>query len=331
MAYIYLAGIVDPDPYWGDISLSKVSAAVDAARADDPAAAVTIVLNSPGGDVAEGLSIYNYLRRAKVNIEISGMAASIASIIALAGQHVAIYDNSTIFIHHAWAFLGESNANEARTAAERMDAIDEQLASVYASRGLDADTITGLMDGTDGTGSLITSARALELGLVDEILDPAMAAAACLKSRKTHHITSAAAAQPGTPTNKEESMDPEKTTLETDAECGDPQTTETAAEETTVETTETVTDDPDDTPAEELEELKKELEEVKKELAEAKAKLDKSAKLANSVHKAQTSKTNTQLSWPELVKKLGYVQARAKYPNTMKAYCEAELAKGSIR
>ena len=330
MAYIYLAGIVDPDPYWGDISLAKVTAAIDAARADNAAADVTIVLNSPGGDVIEGLAIYNYLRRAKVNIEISGMAASIASIIALAGQHVAIYDNSTIFIHHAWAFLGESNANEARTAADRMDAIDEQLASVYASRGLDANTITGLMDGTDGTGSLITSARALELGLVDEILDPAMAAAACLKARHTHHHTTSAAAQPGTPTNKEESMDPEKTTpIETDAECGTPD--ETKAEETTVETTETVTDDPDDTPAEELEELKKELEEVKKELADAKAKLDKSAKLSNSVKKAQTGKAETQLSWPELVKKIGYVQARAKYPQVMDAYCRQEMAKGSIR
>lgn len=331
MAYIYLAGIVDPDPYYGDISLAKVTAAIDAARADNSAADVTIVLNSPGGDVMEGLAIYNYLRRAKVNIEISGMAASIASIIALAGQHVAIYDNSSFFVHHAWSFIGESNADEARTAADRMDAIDEQLASVYASRGLDQDTIKSLMDGPDGTGTLITAARALELGLVDEILDPAIAAAACLKSRKTHHITSAAAAQPGTPTNKEESMDPEKTTLETDAECGNPQTTETAAEETTVETTETVTDDPDDTPAEELEELKKELEEVKKELAEAKAKLDKSAKLSNSVRKAQTGRAETQLSWPELVAKHGYVQARAKYPKTMKAYCEAELAKGSIR
>lgn len=330
MAYIYLAGIVDSDPCWGEINLTAIRDAVDAIRADDPAAEITIVLNSPGGDVMEGLAIYNYLRRAKINIEISGMAASIASIIALAGQHVAIYDNSTFFIHHAWAFLGESNANEARTAAERMDAIDEQLASVYASRGLDADTITCLMDGTDGTGTLITADRALELGLVDEILDPAKAAAACLNSRKSHHTPRAAASAAGAPTqNKEPDMDPEKTTIETDASCDDPETEQ--AEETTVETTETVTDDPDDTPAEELEELKKELEEVKKELAEAKAKLDKSAKLANSVHKAQTSKTNTQLSWPELVKKLGYVQARAKYPQVMDAYCREELAKGSIR
>lgn len=329
MKYIYLAGVVDISG-WGDISLDGVRAAVDAARANDPAAEITIVLNSPGGDVMEGLAIYNYLRRAKVNIEISGMAASIASIIALAGQHVAIYDNSTFFIHHAWSFLGESNANEARTAADRMDAIDEQLASVYASRGLDQDTIKFLMDGQDGTGTLITADRALELGLVDEILDPAKAAAACLNSRKSHHTPRAAASAAGAPTqNKEPDMDPEKTTIETDASCDDPETEQ--AEETTVETTETVTDDPDDTPAEEVEELKKELEEVKKELADAKAKLEKSAKLSASVKKAHTDKATSQLSWPELVAKYGYVQARAKYPNTMKAYCEAELAKGSIR
>lgn len=321
MKYIYLSGVVDP---WYEINQKSVEDLVTSARAEDPSAEITVVLNSPGGDVAEGMAIYNYLRRAKVNTEISGMAASIASVIALAGQHVAIYDNSTFFIHHAWCFL-DGNAEDARIAADRMDAVDANLAAVYAARGLSSETIAKLMDGPDGKGSLITAAQALELGLVDEVLDPAKAVAACMKSFSHPRNTT-------TNPNKEDpamAADPEPTVVEPAVEpqaaCGEPPKAEKPVAEPIKE---------DDTPSEEVTELMKEVEELKKEIEALKAKNQQAASLKQSVaqaHAKAQADTDADLDFPELVKKIGYANARMKYPDKMSAYCEAELAKGSIR
>ena len=314
MNYIYLAGVVDVAPF-GDITLDSVRAAIESVRADDPAAPVTLVLNSPGGDVIEGLAIYNYLRRAKVNVEISGMAASIASIIAMAGEHIAIYDNSMIFVHHAWSYLGDGNAADARSAADRMDAVDAMLATVYASRGLSSETITEIMDGPDGQGTMIPASRALELGLVDEVLDPALAAAAFLKNYQPHPRN--------TQTNQQEEppmADPEEPTktVEPEDACSEPEKNAVAEPEKV--------DTPDET-----EDLKAEIEDLKAQLAEAKSQVEQRQKLAASIRKAHTEPAPAQADeWPALVKKHGYAAARAKYPEIMNAYCEKELAKGSI-
>lgn len=327
MKYIYLSGIVDP--FWGEITQKSVADLVTAARAENAAEEITVVINSPGGDVAEGINIYNYLRREKVNTEISGMAASIASVIALAGQHVAIYDNSTIFVHHAWCYLGDGNADDARTAADRMDAIDGTLASIYASRGLDQDKVAELMDGPDGKGSLITAAQALELSLVDEILDPAKAVAACLASLRSHHHNTTK------PLNQEEphmAEDPAITTAPADpqAACGDPG----KAEE--VETTETVeTGDDEDVRIAELEKKIAELEEKLGEknqasVARQAAQLKASVKQARTQAAAQVAKDT--MTWPECIKKAGsFAKACELYPDQRQEWIDSELAKGSIR
>lgn len=329
MKYIYLSGVVDP--FWGEITQRTVSDAVTAARAEDPAAEITVVINSPGGDVAEGLSIYNYLKRAKVNTEISGMAASIASVIALAGQHVAIYDNSTLFIHHAWAYLGDGNADDARTAADRMDAVDANLASVYASRGLSAEKITELMDGSNGKGTLVTAAQALELGLVDEVLDPAKAVAACISAYRSHPHNIQK------PTNQEESdMGTNNSKNEFDpaadpkAGCGEPDRNEE------VETTETVeTGDDEEARIAELEKKIAELEEKLGEKNRAPAN-PQAAQLKENIAQARTQaakqQTAGQLSWPECIKKAGsFAKACELYPDERQAWVSAELSKGSIR
>jgi ATP-dependent protease ClpP protease subunit len=327
MKYIYLSGVVDP--FWGEITQKSVADLVTAARAENAAEEITVVINSPGGDVAEGINIYNYLRREKVNTEISGVAASIASVIALAGQHVAIYDNSTMFIHHAWCYLGDGNADDARTAADRMDAIDGTLASIYASRGLDQEKITELMDGLDGKGSMITAAQALDLGLVDEILDPAKAVAACMTAFRSHpHHTKTS--------NKEDTHmaaeDPAIIPAPADpqAACGDPG----KAEE--VETTKTVeTGDDEDV---RIAELEKKIAELEKKLGEknqsAAAQSAQSAQLKASVKQARTqaaAQQNGPASWAEAVKKHGYAKACELFPDLRESHMRAEFDKGSIR
>lgn len=342
MTYVYLAGFVDVDG-WGDITLSGVRSAVESARAEDPAAPITLVINSPGGDVMEGLAIYNYLKRAKVNVEISGMAASIASVIALAGQHVAIYDNSSLFVHHAWSYVGDANADEARTAADRMDAVDAMIKTVYAARGLSEEKIAEIMDGPDGQGSLVSAASALELGLVDEVLDPALALAACMKARKSHAAPADTASAVNSShssysshtqaQNKEPAQmaieDPNLTDPNADS-CNEPENQDPETQDP--ETQDPETGDPEDTAAsDELKDLKAQLEATMAKLAAAESKLEAQKRFRSVVASAAQTAEAAPLTFPEAVKKEGFAKACELHPQLRADYMRAEMRKGSIR
>ena len=343
MNYVYLAGFVDVDG-WGDITLSGVRSAVESARAEDPAAPVTLVINSPGGDVMEGLAIYNYLKRAKVNVEISGMAASIASVIALAGQHVAIYDNSSLFIHHAWSYVGDANADEARTAADRMEAVDAMIKTVYAARGLSEEKIAEIMDGPDGPGSLVSAASALELGLVDEVLDPALALAACIRNRRPRPASASAEnsshssdssytqtqnKEPAQMANEDPNLtDPNAASCDPD-QNQDPDTLD--PETNDPDTNDPDTGDPEDNAAaDEVQALKAQVEALTKQVADQQAKLDAQKKFRAVVASAAQTVDQSPLTFPEAVKKLGFAAACEKHPQLRKNYMRNELRKGSI-
>ena len=109
---------------------------------------IDVRINSYGGDVFEGLAIYNQLvrNRAKVVTHIDGIAASIASIIAMAGNEIFIAENGFIMIHNAWgAVMGDSNT--LRDYAERLDAVTAELTQVYVARTkLDSKAVTSMMD-----------------------------------------------------------------------------------------------------------------------------------------------------------------------------------------
>jgi ATP-dependent Clp protease protease subunit len=94
-----------------------------------------VYINSPGGSVFEGLAIYNALRRypAQKNVYVDGLAASIASIIMLAGDNVKIAANGMVMIHDPWGF-SVGNANEMRTAADTLDKVRDTLVETYVSR-----------------------------------------------------------------------------------------------------------------------------------------------------------------------------------------------------
>ena len=96
---------------------------------------ITVRINSPGGDVFDGMAIYNQLKShpAKVNTVIDGLAASAASFIALAGDTVTMADNSLMMIHKAWG-LGIGNADDMTALAGILAKIDGQLANMYAAK-----------------------------------------------------------------------------------------------------------------------------------------------------------------------------------------------------
>ncbi len=133
---------------------------------------LNVYINSPGGDVFEGTAIYNMLARKKkkcqVNIYIDGLAASIASVIAMAGTKVYMPSNSMMMIHNAWCFT-YGNAAELRKVAEDLDKINSStVIQAYLNKAgdsLDKETLVKLLD--DETW--LSAQECLDYGLCDEI------------------------------------------------------------------------------------------------------------------------------------------------------------------
>lgn len=107
-----------------------------------------VYINSPGGDVFAGITIYNILKRhsATVNVHIDGIAASSASIIAMAGDRIVMPKAATMMIHSAWA-IGMGNKTDLRKLSDTLERVDVQIAAVYADRtGQKQETISLWME-----------------------------------------------------------------------------------------------------------------------------------------------------------------------------------------
>lgn len=94
-----------------------------------------IYINSPGGDVFAGQAIYSMIKRHKAHktVYIDGVAASIASVIAMAGDEIVMPANSMLMIHNPWT-TASGDANDFRNIADRMDKIRESIISVYEGK-----------------------------------------------------------------------------------------------------------------------------------------------------------------------------------------------------
>lgn len=139
-----------------------------------------ITIDSPGGDVFEGITIFNIIRdfaRNNPNVEITtyiqGMAASMASVIALAAwsvnprNAVIVEDNSIFMIHDAWGIV-VGNANDMREGAEWFSKVDDMLRAVYVRRsGKSDDEIKAMMDAE----SWLWGNEIIEAGFADAIMD----------------------------------------------------------------------------------------------------------------------------------------------------------------
>src|SRR5690554_2156473 len=109
---------------------------------------VTVNVNSPGGDMFEGLAIYNLLREhdGEVTVKILGLAASAASVIAMAGDTVQIARAGFLMIHNAWIYAA-GNRNDLREFADYLEPFDAAMADIYAARTGDSNkAIQKLMD-----------------------------------------------------------------------------------------------------------------------------------------------------------------------------------------
>lgn len=124
-------------------------------------------INSPGGSVFDGVAIYNGLVRhkAKVTTFIDGLAASIASIIALAGERVVMAENALFMIHNPWGGV-QGDAADMRKMADVLDKIRDTLVNTYEARtSMSRDELVALLDAE----TWYDAAEALAAGFVDEI------------------------------------------------------------------------------------------------------------------------------------------------------------------
>lgn len=129
---------------------------------------VTVNVNSPGGDMFEGLAIYNLLREhdGEVTVKVLGVAASAASIIAMAGDTVQIARSAFFMVHNAWV-VAAGNRHDLTEIAATLKPFDDAMASIYAARTGDEIKAMGkLMDAE----SWIGGESAIERGFADELL-----------------------------------------------------------------------------------------------------------------------------------------------------------------
>lgn len=168
--------------YWGDgVTASRIAGALRSLNGAD----VTVNINSPGGDMFEGLAIYNLLREydGKVTVKVLGLAASAASIIAMAGDDVQIGRGAFLMIHNCWVYAMGNRHDLAQIAAD-MEPFDNAMSDIYQARsGLDADTIGKMMDGETYIGGSEAVAKGFADSLLsaDEIADDDSPAAALRK------------------------------------------------------------------------------------------------------------------------------------------------------
>lgn len=163
-------GIYDPIgyDYWSDngVTAKRISAALRSIGAEND---VTVNINSPGGDVFEGLAIYNLLRahKGKVTVRVIGLAASAASFIAMAADEIQIARAGFFMIHNAWT-VAWGNRHDLIETSNLLGQIDETIADIYHIRTGLSDTELGKMMDAE---SWINGKNSVEKGFADSLLD----------------------------------------------------------------------------------------------------------------------------------------------------------------
>lgn len=129
-AEITIYGSIGED-FWGD-SISAKSFNEKLGEIASSVNQIDVRLNSGGGDVFDGIVIYNRLKqhKAKVTVYIDGLAASIASVIALAGDEVIIGEGALMMIHKPWTWAAGNSADLEETI-DRLNDVEEQILGIY--------------------------------------------------------------------------------------------------------------------------------------------------------------------------------------------------------
>ncbi|WP_226578212.1 head maturation protease, ClpP-related [Acuticoccus sediminis] len=155
------------EDYWsgGGVTAKRVGAALRSIKAET----LTVDINSPGGDFFEGVAIYNMLRQDSrpVRVRVLGLAASAASVIAMAGDELEIGRAGFLMVHNAWV-VAVGNRHDLRSAAATIEPFDDAMAAVYAAKAsVERSEAAGWMDAE----TWFNGERAVEVGLADALLE----------------------------------------------------------------------------------------------------------------------------------------------------------------
>ncbi len=162
---LYLYGPISSSSWWDDV-VSPKSFKKDLDDLGD-VSEIHVYINSGGGDVFAGQAIHSMLKRhkAKIIMHVDGLAASIASVILMAGDVIYMPSNAMMMIHNPWTYMA-GNAEELRKMADDLDKIRETLIAAYIDKsGINRDELIKLLN--DETW--LTAEEALSYGFIDEI------------------------------------------------------------------------------------------------------------------------------------------------------------------
>lgn len=176
-ADVYIYDQIGENWWGGGVSAKKFAEQIDALDVDT----IRLYLNSPGGAAWEGLTIMNALRRhrARVEVTVDGLAASAASVITMAGDHITMNRGSMLMIHDAWGYA-IGNATDMEETAAILSKLSDAYADSYAARaGKDREHWRDLMKAE----TWFSAEEAVEAGLADAWDDASESDAAAAAAR----------------------------------------------------------------------------------------------------------------------------------------------------
>lgn len=169
--------IYDEIGYWGVTAQSFAASLKGLGDIDH----INLHIHSPGGDVFDGIAIYNLLNAhsATKTVYIDGLAASMASVIAMVGNPIIMPENAMMMIHKPWGITG-GDANDMRDYADLLDKVEAVLIPSYARKtGKTAEELSGML----GEETWMTAQECIEHGFADQ-LTPAVQAMARINSKR---------------------------------------------------------------------------------------------------------------------------------------------------
>lgn len=167
---LYVYDFIGADLFGDGVTATQIVADLGALGATQN---ISVRINSPGGDVFEGVAIYNALARfgGQVNVHIDGIAASAASLIAMAGDRIEIAENAMMMVHRAWT-VAMGDASEMRAAADMLDRVWSAMLATYSRRtGMTADEIEARVVAESGE-LWMTAQEAVDAGFADAVGAP---------------------------------------------------------------------------------------------------------------------------------------------------------------
>ena len=170
--------IYDEIGYWG---ITAKSFSKDLKALGNNLKQINLHIHSPGGDVFDGIAIYNLLKNhpANVTVYIDGLAASMASVIAMAGNEVIMPENAMIMIHKPWGIQG-GDAEDMRKYADLLDKVENTLIPAYANKTRKTPEELAEMLSAE---TWLNGKECVEQGFADKLAEP-LVAMASIKSRK---------------------------------------------------------------------------------------------------------------------------------------------------